>query len=60
MVDGQLDGTAHQWNVVETDSGWRHVDLTREGEFRFWTDGELTGAGYSWRSDLVPQCGEAA
>lgn len=60
VVDGQLDGTAHQWNVVETDSGWRHVDLTREGEIRFWTDGELTGAGYSWRSDLVPQCGEAA
>ena len=60
VVDGQLNGTAHQWNVVETDGGWRHVDLTQEGDLRFWTDGELTGAGYSWRSDLVPQCGEAA
>ena len=60
VVDGQLNGTAHQWNVVETDGGWSHVDLTQEGDLRFWTDGELTGAGYSWRSDLVPQCGEAA
>ncbi|MBS6532286.1 MAG: hypothetical protein KH338_01475 [Oscillospiraceae bacterium] len=60
VVDGQLNGTAHQWNVVETVNGWRHVDLTQGGSLRFWTDGELTGAGYTWRNDLVPQCGEVA
>lgn len=60
VVDGQLNGSSHQWNVVETVSGWRHVDLTQEGDLRFWTDEELTGAGYSWRSDLVPRCGDPA
>ncbi len=58
VVDGRLNGEIHQWNVVETIDGWRHVDLTREEDLRFWTDEELSGAGYAWQRDLVPQCGE--
>lgn len=45
VVDGRLNGEIHQWNVVETIDGWRHVDLTREEDLRFWTDEEPVWCG---------------
>lgn len=56
VVDGQLNGVSHQWNVVQTAGGYRHVDLTQPGETVFRTDQEMAAAGYTWDSERVPVC----
>ena len=56
VVDGQRNGVSHQWNVVQTSSGYRHVDLTQLGEVVFRTDQEMAAAGYTWDSERVPAC----
>ena len=55
VVDGQKDGVSHQWNVIQTAGGYRHVDLTQD-EPLFRTDEEMTAAGYTWDSERVPAC----
>lgn len=59
VVAGTLEGTPHFWNVVESESGWRHVDLTAfsSGTSSFCTDEEYAARGYSWDSGTVPACG---
>lgn len=59
VVSGTLEGEPHFWNVVESASGWRHVDLTAfsSGTSSFYTDDEYTARGYSWDSSTVPACG---
>ena len=56
VVDGQLNGVSHLWNVVQTAGGCRHVDLTQPGEPVFRTDQEMAAAGYTWDSERVPVC----
>ena len=56
VVDGQLNGVSHLWNVVQTAGGYRHVDLTQPGEPVFRTDQEMAAAGYTWDSERVPVC----
>jgi len=61
IVDGSLNGSPHFWNVVSTQDGWRHLDLSAfDGEAPFGLDVELKEAGYSWDAASVPQCGPSA
>ena len=55
VVDGTAGGASRLWNVVETESGYRHVDLT-QGEVLFRTDEEMAAAGYAWDTERVPAC----
>lgn len=59
IVEGQLNGTSHCWTVVATESGWRHLDLTKftSAEDSFQTDQALEGMGYIWDREAVPACG---
>lgn len=59
-VEGTLDGTAHCWNIVSTENGYRHIDLTWEsdGQSPFLSDRQMAEAGYQWDTTTVPQCGE--
>ena len=42
--------------VVQTENGYRHVDLTQSGPPVFHTDEEMWALGYSWTSERVPAC----
>lgn len=57
IVEGTLDGVPHDWNLVNTASGWRHVDLSApesEGS-PFRVDQEMWDAGYEWDTASTPQ-----
>lgn len=68
VAQGTLDGQPHFWNVVQTEDGWRHLDLSapeeegEEGEENedtpFHTDSALQTLGYLWEEDSVPLCTE--
>lgn len=61
-VVGTLDGQPHVWNVVQTQEGYRHLDLTwdlgEDGMLPFRSDRQLAELGYTWDNQIVPQCGE--
>ena len=61
VVPGSFDGQPHFWTVVSTQSGWRHLDLTRmeEPDGPFFTDDQLLAAGFSWDTASVPRCRSA-
>lgn len=54
VVWGTQNGTPHFWNLVQTQNGWRHVDLTASsGEsFPFYTDQQMQSAGYDYDESL--------
>lgn len=56
VVEGTLNGEPHFWLMIQTRSGWRHLDLTAEGEsaFLLHTDRDLTQSGYAWDTNLFP------
>ena len=58
VVSGSLDGHPHFWTVVSTESGWRHLDLSRSGEdgVLLQSDLDLESMGYSWNREAVPAC----
>ena len=56
VVDGQWKGQSHCWNVVQTDQGYRHVDLTSTSGVSYQVDTAMTQLGYTWDSELVPKC----
>lgn len=62
IVQGTLDGEARFWNIVSSQSGYRHVDLTAraEGEEEpfFRSDRYMAEHGYQWDNSAVPLCGE--
>lgn len=62
IVEGTLDGAPHCWNIVSTQAGYRHLDLSRppeEGEESpFRSDRDLFQAGFRWDSSATPLCGE--
>ncbi len=61
VVEGTLEGTPHFWNVISTQAGWRHLDLSAfDPEAPFRSDLELTEAGYAWDTASIPQCGPGA
>lgn len=58
IVEGTLDGEVHCWNLVSTQEGWRHLDLThptQEGG-PFLTDQQMVDGGYVWDQDAFPAC----
>ncbi len=56
VVDGQKNGQSHFWNVVQTTSGYRHVDLSRTGSVTYNVDQTMTQQGYVWDTQQVPAC----
>ena len=56
VVEGTLNGQPHFWNMVQTSSGWRHLDLTDQqaGPYNPLTDPQMTQLGYRWDTNLVP------
>lgn len=56
VVDGQKNGQSHFWNVVQTASGYRHVDLSRTGSVTYNVDQTMTQQGYVWDTQQVPAC----
>ena len=56
VVDGQWKGQSHCWNVVQTDQGYRHVDLTSTSGVSYQVDTAMAQLGYTWDSELVPKC----
>lgn len=56
VVDGQKDGQSHFWNVVQTATGYRHVDLSRSGSVTYNVDQTMTQQGYVWDTQQVPAC----
>lgn len=57
-VSGMRAGEPYSWNIVNTGSEYRHVDLTRcvleLGKLSLWSDREMEG--YSWNAELYPVC----
>lgn len=56
VVDGQKNGQSHFWNVVQTASGYRHVDLSRTENVAYNVDQTMTQQGYVWDAQQVPAC----
>lgn len=62
VAQGQLGQEAHFWVVVQTESGWRHLDPTGfdGGSGTLHTDEEFLELGYSWPEGTLPACVAAA
>lgn len=60
VVEGTLNGRSHFWNMVQTSSGWRHLDLTdtQSGPYDPRTDQQMTQLGYHWDTNLMPVSGQ--
>lgn len=56
VVDGQKNGQAHNWNVVQINGGYRHVDLSQEGGVAYEVDQTMVQQGYVWDTQQVPRC----
>ena len=58
IVEGSFNGEPHAWNLVNTQAGWRHLDLsgTSAEDSPFLTDQQMEEAGYEWDRDSVPPC----
>ncbi len=59
VARGELEGEEHFWNVVQTETGWKHLDLSMETEEEplFFSDTELLELGYIWEEGSLPICG---
>ena len=58
VARGLLDGQPHFWNVVYTDDGWRHIDLSQLSVLRgFYTDESWMVSDYQWPETSLPACG---
>jgi len=58
IAEGFLDDAPHFWNVVHTDSGWRHLDLSQFALLSdFHTDDQWQANGYRWEKTSLPACG---
>jgi len=57
VAAGLRDGQPCFWNVVSTDDGWRHLDLSRwEESVPFSTDEQWAAGGYLWDPASLPPC----
>ena len=57
VAEGLLDGEPHFWNVVHTDDGWRHIDLSQLSVLRgVYTDEQWRNNDYLWIDTSIPVC----
>lgn len=57
VARGLQDGQPHFWNVVTTENGWRHADLSSENAAAlFCTDAQWLEQGYLWLENSLPAC----
>jgi len=57
VAAGLRDGQPCFWNVVSTDDGWRHLDLSRwTQDSAFATDEQWAAEGYLWDPATLPPC----
>ena len=58
VAQGEREGEAHFWNVIQTEEGWRHLDLSMEprDDGPLYTDAQLLELGYAWNTDFLPPC----
>lgn len=63
IVEGAYNGAPHYWNVISTDSGYLHLDLTHAEEedspSPFHSDEYMAEQGYLWDRSSTPACVEA-
>lgn len=58
VAEGELNNSPHFWNVVHSESGWRHVDLSLSDDpLNFCTDEQWQSGGYRWEETSLPVCG---
>lgn len=58
---GTLNGEDHFWNIVQTEAGWRHIDLSvpeSEDSGPFYTDQQFRELGCRWEEGVFPSCTE--
>ncbi len=62
VAQGTLDGEIRFWNVVQTETGWRHIDLAAIGQAEdgeddpLYTDHAFQELGYLWEEGSLPAC----
>lgn len=57
VARGLLNGEPHFWNVVSTENGWRHLDLSRYHTIGgFYTDDIWRSHNYQWTETALPFC----
>lgn len=57
VARGLRGGQPHFWNVVTTENGWRHMDLTQSDHTdTFYTDETWQALGYTWLETALPSC----
>ena len=56
VARGLYLGQPHFWNVVSTENGWRHLDLSRQDALPFSTDDLWGQDGYLWLENSLPSC----
>ena len=67
VAQGTLDGEPRFWNVVQTEEGWRHLDLSAPEQedaedggdpepVPLYTDRALLELGYLWEEGTLPLC----
>ena len=70
VLAGERNGEPHVWNVVMTETGYRHMDMTQgaagmwddldgtESYGPFFSDRTALEQDYEWNRSLVPLCGQ--
>lgn len=58
LVQGSRSGSACFWNVVQTEGGYQHIDLSRTDgtALTFRGDEEMMGLNYVWDTQTTPAC----
>jgi len=57
VAEGLLGGETHFWNVVHTDDGWRHIDLSQLSVLQgVYTDDQWRDNNYLWVESELPVC----
>lgn len=58
IVSGTLGDRPHVWTIINTQAGWKHLDLVTlsDQETPFLSDELMEDAGYAWATGSVPKC----
>lgn len=58
VVRGTLGEQTHCWNIVQTETGYQHLDLSQYpvSSDSFFSDQEMEALGYVWDTGSTPPC----